>query len=190
MKQHVIYIPGLTDRYDVFRKLGLMLWRRPGVAVSLVPMRWLDPQETYEDKVARIGEAITKFDDRRVVLVGESAGGAVAIACYRRFHEQIARVVTVCGMNQGAGVVNPVLYRKNRAFRDAMMASDDALPALTAKDKTNMLTIYSSNDGIIGKKETLLEGVRSIDIKIPLHMLAIGYVLFVRSSLVTGSEKP
>ena len=71
-----------------------------------------------------------------------------------------------------------------------MMASDDALPALTAKDKTNMLTIYSSNDGIIGKKETLLEGVRSIDIKIPLHMLAIGYVLFVRSSLVTGSEKP
>lgn len=189
MKQHVIYIPGLGDRYDVFRKLGLTLWRRPGVAVTLVPMRWLDPQETYEDKVTRIGEAISKYDDRRVVLVGESAGGAVAIACYRRFREQIARVVTVCGMNQGAGAVNPVLYRKNRAFRDAMVASDSALPALTAKDKTNMLTIYSSNDGVIGKKDTLLEGVRSIDVNVPLHMLAIGYVLLVRNDLVIKNEK-
>ena len=189
MKQHVIYIPGLGDSYDFLRRLGLVLWRRPHVAVTLVPMRWRDPRETYEDKIARITGAIEKYDDRSVVLVGESAGGAVAIACYRRFREQVARVVTVCGMNQGAGVVNPVLYRKNRAFRDAMIASDQALPTLTPKDKTNMLTIYSSNDGVIGKKDTLLEDVRSVDIKIPLHMLAIGYVLFVRSSLALGSQK-
>ena len=85
--------------------------------------------------------------------------------------------------------MNPVLYRKNRAVRDAMVASDSALPALTAKDKTNMLTIYSSNDGVIGKKDTLLEGVRSIDVNVPLHMLAIGYVLLVRNDLVIKNEK-
>ena len=189
MKQHVIYIPGLGDSYDFLRRLGLVFWRRPHVAVTLVPMRWRDPHETYEEKIARITGAIEKYDDRSVVLVGESAGGAVAIACYRRFHERVARVVTVCGMNQGVGAVSPILYRKNRAFRDAMIASDRALPTLTAKNKTSMLTIYSSNDGVIGKKDTLLEGVRSIDVNVPLHMLAIGYVLLVRNDLVIKNEK-
>lgn len=188
MKRHIIYIPGLGDRSDPFRRLGLLFWRRPGVAVTLVPMHWLNPDETYEDKIARIGKAIGMYEDSTVVLVGESAGGAVAIACYRRFREHVSGIVTVCGMNQGVGVVNPALYRKNRAFRDAMLASDSVLPTLTQKDKTNMLTIYSSNDGVIGKKDTLLDGVRSVDIKVPLHMLAIGYVLFVRNDLVIKNK--
>jgi predicted alpha/beta hydrolase family esterase len=157
------------------------------VAVTLVPMRWLDPDETYEEKIARIDKAIGTYEDRRVVLVGESAGGAVAVASYRRFRTRVTGVVTVCGMNQGAGVVNPALYRKNRAFRDAMLASDEALPRLTAADKANMLTVYSSRDGVIGEKDTLIGGVRSVDVKVPIHMLAIGYVLFLRSNLVIKS---
>lgn len=185
MKRHVIYIPGLGDRSDPLRRLGLLLWRRPGVAVTFVPMRWLDPKETYEEKVVRIQSALLKYEDRNVTLVGESAGGAVAIACYERFRSRVSGAVTVCGMNQGAGAVNPVLYKKNLAFRDAMLAVDKALPNLSSQDRATMLTIYSSNDGVIGKKETVLKGVRSIDIKVPLHMLAIGYVLFLKSSLVT-----
>ena len=188
MKRHIIYIPGLGDGYDIFRKAALLLWWRPSVAVTLLPMRWLDPDETYEQKVVRIGEAIGKYDDRVVTLVGESAGGAVAIGCLRRYRTQVTQVVTVCGMNQGAGIVNPALYRKNRAFRDAMLVSDETLPTLTTDDKADILTVYSSRDGVIGKKDTLIEGVSSIDIKIPLHMLAIGYVLFVRYDLVIGNK--
>lgn len=184
MKRHIIYIPGLGDRSDPIRWFGLLFWRRPGLAVTLVPMRWLDPNETYEEKINRIYEAIVKYDGRTVGLVGESAGGPVAIACYRRFRKEVSGVVTVCGMNKGASAVNPVLYRKNLAFHDAMLASDKTLLQLTLEDKTHMLTIYSSNDGIIGKKETLIDGVRSVDIKVPLHMLAIGYMLFVRNSII------
>mgnify|MGYP003335341617 CR=1 FL=1 len=184
MKLHIIYIPGLGDGYDPLRRLALFFWRRSFIAVTLVPMRWHDRDETYEEKTARVDKAIRKYDDRTVILVGESAGGAVAVACFHRFRAHIHQLVTVCGMNQGVGNVSPRLYRKNRAFRDAMLASDDAIPLLTATDKADVLTIYSSRDGVIGERDTLIAGTSSVDTKIPLHMFAIGYVLFVRPCLV------
>ena len=101
-----------------------------------------------------------------------------------RYKQKIKRTITVCGMNQGAGVVNPALYEKNHAFREAMREVDRVLPGLTKSDRSKMFTIYSSNDGVIGLKDTLLEDVRSYDVKVPVHTLAIGYVLFVRPNLV------
>ncbi len=189
MKRHVIYIPGLGDGYDLFRRVALYFWRRPSVAVTLVPMHWRDPHETYEEKVARIGKAIDRYEDREIILIGESAGGAVAIASLHHFRGKITRLVTICGMNQGTGNVNPSLYRRNRAFRDAMLASDRTLPVLTPPEKAMMQIIYSSRDGVVGEKDTCIEGVRAIDIKIPMHMIAIGYTLLFGRQLVIGDEK-
>lgn len=187
MKQQIIYIPGLSDRYDILRRLALLLWRRPEVRATLVPMRWLNKHESFEEKLARLGTEIEKHSDRQIVLVGESAGGAVAIAALKKYRDRVSRIVTVCGMNQGADVVNPVLYEKNRAFRGAMLTADKAFESLSVKDRADMFTIYSSRDGVIGEKDTLLDGVRSFDIGVPIHIVAIGYVLLLRPSLVIKS---
>lgn len=184
MKQHVIYIPGLTDRYDPFRRLGLMLWRRPSVAVTLIPMRWEDPEESYESKLSRIHQAIDKYADRKTILVGESAGGPVAIVAMKWYREKVDRVITVCGMNQGTDRVSKELYQKNSAFHDAMIEADRLMPHLSDEEKEAIMTIYSSNDGVVSVQDTLIEGVERHDIKVPIHSLAIGYVLFVRPDLV------
>lgn len=178
MKQHIVYIPGLGDGYDVIRKLGLQLWKRPGVTVTHVPMHWMDPEETYEQKLARVEKAVSAYSDRKTVIVGESAGGAVAIVALRRYHTNIDNVVTVCGMNQGAHNVNNRLYRKNKAFKEAMQEADTIVPNLSPREKAAFFTIYSSADMTVRPKNTLIAGVKAYDLKIPGHMFVILAVLF------------
>lgn len=184
MKRHIIYIPGLGDGYDPIRRLGLRLWRRPSILVTHVPMRWSDPTESYEQKLARVRAAIESKPGHQTILVGESAGGAVVIGAMHQFSASVDRVVTVCGMNQGEANVNPRLYQKNRAFRGAMQAADRAVRSLNDTDRAKIVTIYSSGDFTVRPKDTLLPGVRSYDLRIAGHMYAILAVLFLRHSLV------
>lgn len=182
--RHIIYIPGLGDKYDVVRKIGLKLWRRPGVRVSHLPMRWEDPQETYEQKLVRLETLIEAYPDARVILVGESAGGSVTISATRRFKDVVDRSVTVCGMNYGASNVNPSLYSRNVAFRDAMIEADRTVATLSKDERAKLLTIYSSMDFTVRPKNTLIDGVASRDLKVFGHMQAILLVLFVRFGLI------
>lgn len=181
---HIIYIPGLGDTYDVVRKIGLKLWRRPGVKVSHMPMRWEDPEETYEQKITRLKVLVDTYPDAQVTLVGESAGGSVAISATRRFKHRVNRTVTVCGMNYGAGNVNPSLYSRNVAFRDAMIGADRTVATLSKDERAMLYTIYSSMDFTVRPKNTLIEGVSSYDLKVFGHMQAILLVLFVRFGLI------
>lgn len=183
--RHIIYIPGLGDRYDGIRKLGLRLWRRKDIRVSHIPMNWLDPVETLEEKLNRIQMVISAYPNERVTLVGESAGGAVAIIASKRFKGSVYGTVTLCGMNQGAGNVSPVLYKRNKAFHDAMIKADTVIPSLTDDDKNNLYVVYSSADITVRPKDTLIAGVVSLDIKTPGHMFAILDVLYFRSSIIT-----
>lgn len=184
MKSHIIYIPGLGDGYDPIRKLGLKFWRRPSVVVTHIPVRWSSPDETYEQKLARIETVVMSRPGYQTVLVGESAGGAMAIAAAAAFPDHVARIVTVCGMNQGAGNVSTHLYRKNPAFRNAMVEADAVTSGRHGFDKSRMSIIYSSRDFTVRPKDTLIAGVTAIDLKTPGHMAAILNVLYRRSKLV------
>lgn len=181
---HVIYIPGLGDKYDFVRKIGLKLWRRPGIKVSHMPMRWEDPTESYEQKIDRLKAFIDRYPEGDVILVGESAGGSVAIAATRRFAQQITRTVTVCGMNYGVANVNPTLYAKNIAFKDAMLQADHTVESLSDKERSKLRILYSSMDFTVRPKNTLIQGVSSQDLKIFGHMQAILAVLYLRFGLV------
>lgn len=185
MQQHIIYIPGLGDGYDVFRRLGLLFWRRPGRVVTHVSMRWRDPHETYEEKLVRIEQVVSRYPDHEVVLVGESAGGSVVVAGLRRFDKKVSRIVTVCGMNHGARSVSSKLYKKNSAFKDAMNNADRITSSLTDAEKARTLTIYSSGDFTVRPEHTLLSGVRSYDLKTPGHLTSILSVLLFRYGLIT-----
>ena len=177
MARHIIYIPGLGDRYDAIRRLGLALWRRPGVRVTHLPMNWSDPRESYAQKVERIRRAIEGSGDT-VTLVGESAGGAMAIGVMRELAGSVNSVVTVCGMNQGAHRVSPRLYENNKAFQEAMQTADAVVSTLTEQEKASMLTVYSSADMTVRPRDTRIDGVEAVDLRIPGHGLTIIAVLF------------
>jgi pimeloyl-ACP methyl ester carboxylesterase len=184
MKQHIIYIPGLGDKYDFIRKIGLQLWRRKDVKVSHFPIKWENARETYDDKLDRLQEMIDTYPEAKVIVVGESAGGSVAISATRRFKNKIDSVVTVCGMNYGANNVNPALYRKNRAFHEAMLDADRVIPTLNDDERSRLNTIYSSMDFTVRPKNTLIAGVSSHDLKIAGHAPSILTVLFFRYDLI------
>lgn len=184
MKQHIVYVPGLGDRYDFIRKLGLRRWRRPGVRVTHVPMRWRDPVETFDEKLARIQTVVEHYPDEVVVLVGESAGGAVVLAAMREFHDSVDRVVTICGMNHGVHNVNPRLYEQNPAFQSAMQGADTVYGSLTEAEKDKLLTIYSSRDFTVRPDNSLITGVASYDLRTLGHMSAILDVLYRKFALI------
>jgi len=185
---HVIYIPGLGDKYDPIRRLGLRLWRGRNVDVTHVPMRWSDPVETFGGKRVRLREAIDTHPDHKTILVGESAGGPVAIVASRRFTKRVDRIVTVCGMNQGADTVSPRRYQNNPAFKDAMTEVDELTPLLTDQQKRCISILYSSADETVRPHYTLLQGVASYNLKTPGHALSILSVLFLRFNLITKRQ--
>lgn len=179
-RQHVIYVSGLGDGYDTLRRLCLLLWRRPGRIVTHMPMHWRDEGETYEAKLIRLGAAIERHPDRETVLVGESAGGAVAVGISRRYPAVLKRVITVCGMNRGAENVSPRLYRMNPAFHDAMKLSDRVVASLDPSEGKVYTAVYSSLDFTVRLKDTRIAGAHLIDLKVPGHMPAIFSVLLWR----------
>lgn len=183
--RHIIYIPGLGDRYDVIRKLGLRLWRRKDIRVSHIAMNWMDPDEPLEGKLGRIKAVVDAYPNEQVTLVGESAGGAMAIVASHRFRGLVHDTVTLCGMNQGSGNVDTTLYKNNPAFHDAMLQADGVVASLSNADKNRMFIIYSSMDFTVRPNNTLLSGVVSYDLKIAGHMFAILAVLFIRFSIIT-----
>ncbi|HEX8390173.1 MAG TPA: alpha/beta hydrolase [Candidatus Saccharimonadales bacterium] len=182
--QHLIYVPGLGDGYTPVRRFALRFWREKGMHVSLLPMRWADRHETYEQKIARLHALIDTRPDDKLVLVGESAGGAVVLAALRSLGPRVDRVVTICGMNHGASSVGAHIYRKNSAFRAAMQATDEVTSTLTQAEKGRIKTVYSSRDLTVRPKHTLLPGVDAVDIKVPGHLHSILSVLLKHSELV------
>jgi pimeloyl-ACP methyl ester carboxylesterase len=177
VNRHIIYIPGLGDRYDPVRRACLLLWRRPGIKISLVPMAWLDTDDRYDQKMARVEQAIRSRPNDQVVLVGESAGGSMVIAALRRDSVRPYRAVTICGMNHGAANVSPTVYRRNPGFRDAMKAADEAYDQLTEPERSMLLVLFSSLDFTVRPAHSLVPGAESHDMRVPGHMFAIFAVL-------------
>lgn len=147
-------------------------------------MHWLDTAETYEQKLKRIEDEMNKHPDDRIVIVGESAGGAMALAALERFKDRIDHVITVCGMNQGSGNVSPYLYKRNPAFHDTMVAADRTVKNLSEEQKIKLFIIYSSTDFTVRPKNTLIPGVEAFDLNMFSHAGAILYVLFWRYRII------
>lgn len=184
LNTHIIYIPGLGDSYDTVRRPLVKLWNRPGVKAELIPSLWSNETEDLDEKLLRIKRAIDGAGDARVVLVGESAGGALSLVAFDRFCGDVDAVITLCGMNQGAGNVSPRLYKKNRAFHDAMLGADKMVSSLKADTKQHITTIYSPADMTVRPKDTLLPGSRVMKLGSLGHFGTIMYVLAFRGALM------
>lgn len=188
MKQpiHILYISGLGDHYDSFRLRALKRWRFRNVTVELVPMKW--KQGTFDQKLAQIDQAIDRAIDKRVVLIGESAGGSMAVHMLAR-RGDIYKVMTLCGKNTHPETVSEEYYRNHPAFVTSMQRLNESLATLTDAQKHDFVSIHSLYDSTVPVKETVIEGCKEIRLPVIGHMYAIVMALTVFAPIVVRVAK-
>lgn len=175
--KHYIYIPGFGTWQDLLRRLALQRWRSKSSKVSFVPMRWLDRADTYEHKYARVIRAIELADGDEIILVGESAGGAMALGAFARDIERVDRVVTVCGYNHGSQDIGASYRRRSPAFYTAVQESEQSLTTFSPTVRNRITTIYSITDRTVTPSHSRIDGSLAVELSSGGHLLNIARVL-------------
>lgn len=188
---HIIYIPGLGDRYDGIRKTALKRWRSKRMKVTFVPMKWRHSTETLADKQQRIHDAIAGISASQIVLVGESAGGSMVITETFRRGTRVTKGITIFGKNIRADRVATSIYANNPAFRDSMEAADRTVSNLSLSEAKRITVLYSPFDPTIQYPDTAIPGAVIKKIYTPGHLFSIVLVLFVlKAKVINEAMKP
>src|SRR5215216_6113583 len=111
MRTEIFYISGFGGHYDKFRRFALKFWKLYGVNARLISTSWSN-KESYEQKFKRITDAIDAIDTKttNIILIGESAGGSLALNVFASRKEKIHKTITLCGKNNGPELVAPHYY--------------------------------------------------------------------------------
>jgi pimeloyl-ACP methyl ester carboxylesterase len=178
---HLIYIPGLNDRLDIGRAFALKLWRLFGVATTFVPMNWSD-EELYTEKYQRATSAIkaAQQQNHRIVLVGESAGGSLALTLYAKHPTAIHKTITICGKNTRPNTVSPHTYRRNPAFKESMELAVTAEKQLNPQQRPLFISVYPLFDETVPVHDTLIPGCT------PKQVWLIGHTTTIIAILAFG----
>lgn len=183
MRTHYIYISGLGDKLDGFRRL-MMLWQRfRGRRIVLVPMKWADKKETYQQKQERIRRAISAVPQgASVTLIGESAGGAMAIRMLCDYPNEIDRVVTICGYNHTRDGITPMHDTIHPAFVRTVAANDESHERIELVAR-HIRTIMARNDSIVETKYSRVSGAEERYVSGKNHQLAIVRIVVLKGKL-------
>lgn len=182
MKHVIIYIPGLGDQYDPYRAKALRIWSLFGVSAQLVPMRWYTT-ESYEDKYQRASDTITKLvrdDGVRVSLVGESAGGSMAINLFA-YHSQVVSMILVAGVNQAAAPVSSYTLRKAPAFGVSKQTMSNSLAAITSDRMQRIHSVTGLVDHTVNVRHSYVAGAQNHRVFALGHLVTIGLCLTLYS---------
>jgi hypothetical protein len=188
MPIHLIYVPGLGDRFTSLRQFFLRFWRLFGVTTELVPMNWSDGV-SYQSKFDRLSKTIDDVRGKRIVLIGESAGGSIVLNMYQARPNDLYKVMTICGKNTAPNHVSPGLYHKNPAFKESMYASDNAVKQLTLRQRQNFISIHPIADAIVPVKETLISDCQSVRLWSVGHFITIAFALTLWSWYIVRLAK-
>jgi pimeloyl-ACP methyl ester carboxylesterase len=174
---HIIYISGFGEHFDFLRRLALRRWGSADTKVTFVPMRWNNRQETYEQRYERVAEAIEQAKGDEMVLVGESAGSAMAMLAFSRQLGQVSRVVTICGYNHGASDVHQIHKKTHPAFYDMMPVVDEVVEHFNADARSRITTLYSTRDRVVTPKHSRIDGANEVVLHTRGHSLNIARIL-------------
>lgn len=181
MRTYVLYIPGLGDRYDGFRRTILRGWSLWGVTARLVPVTWYDGGN-LEAKLARIESAMSAVpDDARIVLIGESAGASLALHMASR-NMRIDRVITLCGVAQPSTPVSSYLRRRAPAL-------DQAVKSLPIRFNIEIHSVRAAIDGVVGAKYSSTDSAIRHVIWSVGHLTTIALCLSLYSPIMSSIAK-
>ena len=189
-KTHIIYVSGLGDGYDTLRRFCLRFWRIYGVYVEFIPSKWSN-DEDFETKRDRIERAAKSANERgrKVVIMGESAGGSLVLNVYARIPDVIHRVVTLCGKNVGPDNVAPRLYTRNRSFQDSMRQVGHSVRSLSLSQRQRITCIYALSDLTVPLADTLIDDCRRLRLWFVGHITTIFFGLTIGSFLLVREAR-
>lgn len=151
-------------------------------------MSWSDGV-SYQSKFDRLSKAIDDAQGKRIVLIGESAGGSMVLNMYQARPTDLYKVMTICGKNTAPEHVSPVLYRKNPAFKESMYAAAGAVKQLTLRQRQNFISIHPLADVVVPVKETLISDCQSTRLWSVGHFTTIAFALTLWSWYIVRLAK-
>ncbi len=183
MRTEILYISGLGDHYDWIRRLTLGFWGLYGVKARLISTSWSNT-ESYEEKFRRVTNAIDAIDIKttNIVLIGESAGGSLALNVFASRKEKIHKTITICGKNNGPELVAPHYYKRNPTFKTSMYDLEKSVAALSKSDRQRVVSIYPLYDGVVPIRETLIPDCKQV------RLLTIGHLGTIFFALTFGAH--
>jgi pimeloyl-ACP methyl ester carboxylesterase len=184
MKHVILYIPGLGDGYDRFRQRALRLWSIFGVETQLVPMTWYDGG-SYEDKYQRTSALIKSLaaENVRLSLVGESAGGSMAVNLFAT-HPEVASLVTVAGVNRSSAPVAAKTLHRGPAFAVSRQQVTESLASIPASRRHAIWTISGLVDSVVRAHHSHIPGAHNRHIWTIGHLGTIALCLTLLSGYV------
>lgn len=152
MATHIVYVPGLGDGYHRLRAAALGWWKVWGANVVPVKIDWYDGHD-IDQKMSLIKQAIDTIPPQhRVVLIGESAGAALALHT-SVISDRIDRVITLCGVARPTTPISAALRRKAPAL-------DQAVNTLPEQYEVEVHSIRAAIDGVVGPRYSSVLGAR------------------------------
>ncbi len=178
MKHHIIYIPGLGDYYDGFRRSVLQSWRLYGVSVEYIPMGWYKGG-SYEQRETSIKKAIARArkSGKTVSLVSESAGGAIALNVFSQ-DIQLHRLVSICAVNNPNTPVAPRILARSPSFKTSLQHLKSAMSTIKADRRRDITVLRSAYDPTVMLSDTLIKGVKTH------RIFAIGHISAIATCVI------
>lgn len=189
MKHIIFYIPGLGDGYDNYRKKALRGWSLFGIETILLPMNWYG-SGTYEEKFQHASDSIATAAARsdRITIIGESAGGSMAINLFAS-NERIDTLITIAGVNAASTPVARRTLRRGPAFAVSRQYVDESLRAISRDRKRRIHTIRAWSDNVVRPKYSQIAGAHNHRLWSVGHLYTIALCLTVLSGYVVALAK-
>jgi hypothetical protein len=182
MKHAVIYIPGLGDARVAGQRWAVAAWKIYGIEPHLFVMHWNDG-EAFAPKLERLLACIDQLvaAGKTVSLVSASAGSSAALTAFAARQEHISGVACICGKLQGYESVQPVTYRKNPAFGQAMQQLPASHKLLGSEARKRIVSLHALADESVPIADTKLPGAQSRSMPVVGHFWGIAYGLTLGS---------
>lgn len=186
-KTHIIYIPGFNEKYDPFRRWALRQWSFKNVTIEMADVDW--PNGKFTEMLATIDKAIDRASGKKIVLLGESAGGSLTVHAYAKRKDDVYKVMTICGKNTRPETVGEKYYDYSPAFRDSMMLLNKSLESLPESKRSQFVSIHPLYDPLVSVRDTLLPGCKEVRLWLVGHTLVTLLALTVLSPIVVRAAK-
>ncbi len=184
---HIIYVPGFGGKYDWLRSLILRCWRFRNITAEMVPMDW--GNGTFTQKMDDINMAIDRASGKKVVLIGESAGGSMVVHALAHRPSDLHGVMTLCGKNILPETVDKHYIEYSPAFGVSMKNLNDSISNIHPHDRKRFVSLHPIYDPTVPVKETLLPGCRQKRVWLIGHVPVIFITITLLSRMLVNTAR-
>ena len=162
MTKHLLIIPGIGDDHPVYHK-GVRVFRMFGFAAEVYVFGWDsgDPG-SYESRMAKLVEYVSKLDGE-VYLLGVSAGGSAAVNCFAALRSNVQKVVTLCSP------LAAFSSRINSLLAVSIDHTEDAIRTMAAEQRQQILSLHAIFDPVVPTRLSKPVGIHARTLPSVLH---------------------